>query len=165
MIRHRSLLPQPAVSGLIAVLWVGLAPQVTIAQALLGCSLGLVIPLVTVRFWPDRPAIGRWSAGIRLAAIVLFDIVVANWQVARLVLGPANRLRSSFVEVPLDLRDPFVATILGSIVSLTPGTVVVELDRERWRLLVHALDVGDTQMMIDRIKHRYELRLRELFRC
>jgi multicomponent K+:H+ antiporter subunit E len=57
--------------------------------------------------------------------------------------------------VPLDLRDPFVATLLASVVSLTPGTVAIDIDRERWILLVHALDAPDPQALADEIKQRY----------
>jgi multicomponent K+:H+ antiporter subunit E len=67
--------------------------------------------------------------------------------------------------VPLDLRDPFVATLLGSVVSLTPGTVSIDVDQQRWMLLVHALDAPDPQALIDEIKERYERRSRRSFAC
>ena len=70
-------------------------------------------------------------AALRLALVVLGDIVTANLLVARQVLGPPAALRPDFLDVPLDIVDPLVATILGSIVSLTPGTVSVEIDRAK----------------------------------
>jgi len=79
--------------------------------------------------------------------------------------GPAERLRPEFLEVPLDLRDPFLATLLGSIVSLTPGTVSIDIDRERWVLLVHALHVDDAAAAIAAIKTRYEAPIRRVFGC
>jgi len=161
----RRLLPQPIVSLAILCLWLGLAGHVSVGQILLGTLLGLLIPFLTQGFWPDPPRIARPLVGARLAATVLFDIVVANWQVARRVLGPIDRLHPSFIEVPLDLTDEFVATILGSIVSLTPGTVSVDIDRERGLLLVHALDVEDTEALIRTIKARYEAPLKEVFQC
>jgi len=81
------------------------------------------------------------------------------------VIGPLHRLSPAFVEVPLDLRDPFIATLLGSIVSLTPGTVAIDVDRQRWVMLVHALDAPDPQALITEIKLRYEMPLREIFAC
>jgi len=81
------------------------------------------------------------------------------------VIGPLHRLSPAFVEVPLDLRDPFVATLLASVVSLTPGTVAIDVDRQHWILLVHALDAPDPQALIDEIKERYEQPLREMFTC
>jgi multicomponent K+:H+ antiporter subunit E len=158
-------IPQPGVSLVILVLWLLLAPAVTVGQALLGAAAGLLIPRLTQVFWPDRPRLRSPWSGLRLVGIVLYDIVVANWIVARRVVGPLDRLHPAFLEVPLDLRDGFVATILGSIVSLTPGTVSVDIDRERWVLFVHALDVRDTHSLAARIKARYETPLKEVFAC
>jgi multicomponent K+:H+ antiporter subunit E len=97
--------------------------------------------------------------------LVCRDIVVANLVVARQVLGPLDRIRPGFVEVPLDLDDPFIATILGGIVTLTPGTVSIDIDMERRILHVHALDVPDAQALITEIKARYEAPLKEMFGC
>jgi multicomponent K+:H+ antiporter subunit E len=58
-----------------------------------------------------------------------------------------------------------VATILASIITLTPGTVSVDIDQERHMLLVHALDVTDVPAAIDTIKRRYEAPLKEIFGC
>jgi multicomponent K+:H+ antiporter subunit E len=85
--------------------------------------------------------------------------------VARRVVGPLDRLKPAFVEVPLDLRNPFVATILASIVSLTPGTVSIDVDQQRWVLSLHALDAPDPAALIREIKQRYEVPLKEIFAC
>ncbi|MFA7300589.1 MAG: Na+/H+ antiporter subunit E, partial [Sideroxydans sp.] len=66
---------------------------------------------------------------------------------------------------PLDLRDPFAATVLGSIVSLTPGTVSIDVDRERWVLHLHALNAPDPEALIREIKQRYEAPIKEIFTC
>lgn len=67
--------------------------------------------------------------------------------------------------MPLDIEDNFVATILGGIVSMTPGTVSVDIDQERRLLLVHALDAEDLETAIRTIKARYEAPLKEVFQC
>lgn len=161
---HR-LMPFPVLSAFIAALWLVLNGSLWIGHILFAVVLALVIPPLTARFWPDRPVMRSPLAGIRLFVVVLWDIVLASWIVARLVLGPIERLRSDFLEIPLDIRDPFVATILGSIISLTPGTVSVEIDRDRWVITVHALDVDDAALQVARIKQRYEAPLKELFIC
>lgn len=95
----------------------------------------------------------------------MLNILVANVAVARRVLGPIAKLRPAFVEVPLDLRDPFAATILGSIVSLTPGTVSIDVNQTRWVLVLHALDAPDPRELMAAIKARYEAPLKEIFPC
>lgn len=159
----RRILPQPVLSGLILGLWLVLAPAPSLGQLLIGIGLALVLPWATRGFWPDRPRLADGRAGLRLAGSVLSDIVVANIEVARQVIGPPARLRPDFLEVPLDIQDPFVASLLGSIVSLTPGTVSIQI--EGGVLLVHALHVTDAAEAVARIKSRYETPLRKVFAC
>jgi multicomponent K+:H+ antiporter subunit E len=161
----RSLAPYPVLSLLILALWLALNHSVSPGQILLGATVALLLPRLTARFWTDRPVLLRPFLGVRLVLVVIVDILIANWSVARRVVGPLDRLRSDFVEVPLDARDPFVATILGGIVSLTPGTVSVDIDRDGWTLRVHGLDIEDRDELIRRIKSRYETPLREILSC
>ncbi|MDP2794526.1 MAG: Na+/H+ antiporter subunit E [Sulfurisoma sp.] len=161
----RRILPRPALSAAIFLLWAALANAASPGMLLLGALLALALPFVTRPFWPDAPRLARPGTALRLAARVAVDIVVANWAVARRVAGPLARLEPAFVEVPLDLRDPFVATILASIVSLTPGTVSIDVDQERWVLSLHALDAPDPGALIREIKQRYEVPLKEIFAC
>jgi len=161
----RRVLPQPLVSLMILALWVAIAPAPSLGQVLLGGAIALAIPWFTHPFWPEAPRLARPGVAVRLFLQVLWDIVVANVEVARLVLGPTDRLHPAFIELPLEIEDPFVATVLASIITLTPGTLSVDIDRERRVLLVHALDVTDVPAAIDTIKRRYEAPLREIFGC
>lgn len=159
------VLPQPVTTLAILALWMALATTPSLGNLLLGAVLGITIPWATARFWPDTPRFVRPALAVAVFARVIGDILVANWQVARLVVGPLDRLHPKFVEVPLEIDSPFVATLLGSIVSLTPGTVSIEIDRARKVLFVHALNVGDEAAMIATIKARYEAPLKEIFAC
>lgn len=161
----RRLLPHPVLSATIFLLWLALWNANSFGSALFALVLAVVLPLVTRRFWTHPPQVVRIGQALMLLLIVLYDIVIASLQVARLVTGPLVHIRPAFVEVPLDLRDPYVATLLGSMVSLTPGTVSVDVDEERWVLLVHALDVDDQAALVNSIKTRYEARLKEIFTC
>jgi multicomponent K+:H+ antiporter subunit E len=161
---HR-ILPLPILSLLILALWLILASAPTPGQVLLGLALAVLLPWATRGFWPDSRRLTDPLAALRLAGVVLGDIVTANLLVARQVLGPPEALKPGFLDVPLDLDDPFVATLLGSIVSLTPGTVSVEIDRSRRVLQVHALHIDDPATAIATIKARYEAPLRRIFAC
>lgn len=161
----RRLLPRPAMSAAIFVVWLLLTNAASLATLLLGLLLAVLLPAFTVRFWPGAPSAGKPWVVAKLAWVFSVDIILANWGVARRVLGPVKRLSPCFVDVPLDLRDPFVITILGSMVSLTPGTVSIDADLERRILHVHALDAPDPALLIQDIKQRYEAPLKEIFSC
>lgn len=159
------LLPHPALSVAVFLLWLLLNNGLSWASSLLGLILAILLPLFCKRFWPDPPRTIRIGSACKLFVIVLHDIVVASLQVARIIVTPKADINPAFIEVPLELRDPFVATILASIVSLTPGTVSVDVDQQRWVLHVHALNVDDRDELVAAIKQRYEKGLQETFKC
>lgn len=165
----RRLFPQPVISVLIILLWLLLSPSPDLGNMLLAVIIALLIPLFTYRFWPDPPRLRRPGLALRLLGRVLVDIVAANITVARQVLGPPGRLRPAFMEVPLDVEDSFVATLFGGIISLTPGTVTIDIEMDEdgrpVRLLVHGLDVPDPAATIAVVKARYEAPLKEIFGC
>ena len=159
------VLPQPTITLAIIGLWMVLAPSPSLGNLLLAVILGVSIPWVTQSFWPNRPHLARPLTGIALSVRVVGDIILANWEVARLVVGPLDRLKPAFIDVPIEIDNPFVATLLASIVSLTPGTVSVDIDRAASILNVHALNVVDEAELIATIKRRYEAPLKEVFEC
>lgn len=161
----KRFLPHPALSVAIFLLWLALNNASSLAHAVLALILAIGLPLLTRRFWPEHPPKVKLLPAIRLLGVVLWDIFIASIDVAKLVLGPTRRIKPAFVEVPLDMEDPFVGTLLASIVSLTPGTVSIDIDRSRWVLQVHALNVNDSADIIDSIKTRYEKPLKEIFSC
>ena len=161
----RRLLPRPGLSLALFLLWAALTNAASPGTLLLGLLLALVLPFVVAPFWPDALRVSRPGVALKFAAHIAWDILLANWAVARRVVGPVAKLHPAFVEVPLDLRDPFAATVLASIVSLTPGTVSIDVDRERWVLQLHALDAPDPDALVRQIKQRYEKPIREIFAC
>lgn len=161
----RPLLPHPLLTVVLAATWLLVANTVTIGHLLLAAALGLAIPWITWRFWPDRPRLARPGRIPAYVGRVLADILVANFEVARQVLGPVRSLQPAFVEVPVDLGDDFAVTVFASTVSLTPGTVSADLSDDRRMLLIHALHADDPAAVAEQVKARYEAPLKEIFGC
>lgn len=159
------LLPHPALSVSIFLVWLLLNNTVSVGHLVLAFLLAISLPIVTQRFWPEKTGRLKLKPAILLLGVVLWDILLASIGVAKLILGPIRKIKPAFVEIPLDLQNPFVGTILASIVSLTPGTVSIDIDRSRWVLQVHALNVENTEALIASIKIRYEKPLKEIFSC
>ncbi len=159
----RRWLPYPKLALFLAILWLLLAQSVSAAHIVLALVLGLGLPLLTGGMLPDLPAIRRPDRLAAYVLLVLWDILVANVKVAKLTLGPLSRLNPAVVEVPLDIEDPIVASLLAATVTLTPGTVSMDVDMAARRLTVHGLDVPDAAALVAEIKDRYERRLLEIF--
>jgi multicomponent K+:H+ antiporter subunit E len=159
------VLPRPVASLLIAGFWLVLVNRVSIGHVALAALLGVALPLITARFALGWPPIRRVGKALELAALFAYDLLVANLVVAAYVLGLRGPIRPAFVEVPLDSASDEVATLLAGLVTLTPGTVSVDIDSARRVLLVHALVSEDPARTADEIKRRYESRLREIYGC
>ncbi len=158
-------LPHPLLSAALAVSWLLLTGERTLAHLLLGIALGVIIPLTISPFLEHLPKVLSARAAIALTLRVTWDIVLANVAVSRLVLGSMGRLRPVFLHVPLTLTDPQSIALLGSIITMTPGTVSITVDVEKRELMVHALDCPDPEKTIADIKSRYEKPLLEIFGC
>lgn len=160
------VLPHPLLSAFLLITWLLLVNSISPGAVLFGVLVALAIPPLTTRFWTQSPRLRRPGVLLRLVPVVLWDILVANITVAWIVLTRRNdRLRPRFLEVPLDISDPYAIVALASIITLTPGTVSVQLNPHAGVLHVHALDCPDSDAAIAGIKNRYERPLGELFEC
>lgn len=159
------MLPHPLLSLVLLLLWLLLNNSASPGHLVLGGLLAILIPLFTRRFWPEPATVRRPGLALRLAGIVLWDILVANLRVALLIVGPRQHIRPQFVWVPLDTQGEVAVTVLASVVSLTPGTVSADLDPDRRHLLVHALSEEDAAALVRQIKTRYEAPIKEIFAC
>lgn len=154
--------PQPWLSLILFTTWQLLSDGISGASVVMGIILAWLIPQITEGFWPERPAfIKSWQMP-RYLVIVLKDIIVASFSVARLILSP-RQPRPIFVCYPLQLEHPLAISILASTISLTPGTVSADVSDDQKTLLIHALDAGTDQEVIDAIHNRYEKPLMEMF--
>jgi multicomponent K+:H+ antiporter subunit E len=160
----RRLVPHPFLSLTLLLVWLGLVNTVTLGNVILGTAFGLAIPMLTAAYWPDRPVIAKPLAIAGYIAIVLWDIVVANVQVALVILFRRERdIRSHWIAVPLELHSAEAITVLAGTITMTPGTVSATLSADGRAILVHCLHTDAPDAVRDEIKSRYERRLKEIF--
>lgn len=155
-------LPHPILSVTLLVLWLLLVNDLSAGHLLLGALLGWAIPLYTARFWPEEVRLRRPLTMLRFTLVVLYDIVVANVTVARLIMGPTERMQPAFLTMPLNLRSDAAISLLASTISLTPGTVSVFLSADRRCLIIHCLHTTEPDEVIATIRQRYEQPLKEV---
>jgi multicomponent K+:H+ antiporter subunit E len=161
----RHIFPHPGLTFLLVTMWMLVLNEASLGGFLLGLGFGTLVPLFTAPFWPERPAVRYGRPLIAYVLLVIGDIIVANFHVARLILFRRNRdMRSCWLSIPLDLQSAEAITVLAGTISLTPGTVSADISTDGCHLLVHALDTGEPEAEVARIKARYESRLMEIFR-
>lgn len=156
-------LPSPPLAVMVFCFWLLLNDTVTVAHAVGGLVLALLIPPFAARLDREFARIGSLRKVPKMAAILLLDIVYSNVTVALQVLGPERRISSGFIWLPLDIQNIHGIAALTSIITLTPGTVSSALSDDRRHLLVHVLNLKDADAVIRHIKNRYEKPLMEIF--
>lgn len=159
------LLPYPIVSACLLVLWLLLNQTVSIGHVLLGGAVAFIGGWALGALQPPKARPRRRLVIFRLAVSVVADIVRSNIAVARIILGFERRRRwmSGFVEIPLELRDPYGLAALACIITSTPGTLWVDFDEASGNLTIHVLDLVEKSGWVRIIKERYERPLLEVF--
>lgn len=145
--------------------WLILTGGFTPGQFILGLAVSLLMVFGFRAVRPLHPRLRRPLSAIRLLGRVFVDILRSNYHVARIVLGltGGREINSTFVDVPLRLRDPHGLATLAAIVTSTPGTVWANLSEDSTTLTLHVLDLTDEETWKNMIKNRYENLLMEIF--
>ncbi len=158
------LFPHPGLTVLLVAMWMVMVGEVSFGALFLGLVVGIVVPIFTAPWWPGRPRV-RFIPAAAYFGIVLWDIVVANFEVAAIILFKPNRdLRPAWLTIPLELTTPEAITVFAGTISLTPGTVSADVSACGKYLLVHALHAPDPAAEVAKVKARYEARLKGIFR-
>ena len=96
-----------------------------------------------------------------------WQVWISALTVASYVLRPGTVFRQAVVAVPLDVSEPLEITVLASVITLTPGTISVNLGRDsqdRQVLFVHALMLDDPETLKMQIKNTFERRILSISR-
>lgn len=156
-------IPHPLLALALFVMWLLLTQSFSPGQVVLGAIAAMLGTWGMAALRPPPLKVRSPCAALTLTWFVIIDIIRSNFAVAAIVLFPRREQVSGFVRLPLDLRDARGLAVLGLIITATPGTVWVQLDRARGILLVHVLDLIDEDAWVALIKGRYEKLLLEIF--
>jgi multicomponent K+:H+ antiporter subunit E len=158
------LLPYPLMCAGLFVLWLLLTQSLAPGHILLGGLIAVAGGWALARVEVPVARVRRLAAILHLSGLVVADIVRSNIAVLRIILGVAgHQRRAGFVDIPLELRNPYGLAALACIITSTPGTLWVEFDGARGVLTIHVLDLIDDDAWRRTIKGRYEKLLLEIF--
>ena len=160
----KRLLPSPLLSLALTALWLLLSASFSASTLLIGGVIGVAIPLLTASLRPDPARVARPMVVLRLAVLVVFDVIASAAELAFAVLrSRARPPRSAFVAIPLELQDTHGLAALALITTVVPGTVWSELTLDRSSVVLHVFDVADPAAYVAHYKRRYERPLMEIF--
>lgn len=158
-----SLLPYPLRSIALLCIWLLLNQSLHPAHWALGTVFAVALPLAFAKLWPRITRVRNAGLALRLLGRLLADIVISNIDVARRILGPEAALQSRFIWMPLAIENPQGVAVLAAMITMTPGTLAVDVTPDRRWLLIHGLDITDEGAVLRAIRDRYESPLRGIF--
>ena len=153
---------------LAGVAWMALLGSVSWSTFAVGALLGAVIWRVeggAIRGLSPLRAVRLTLLGLRLLAVFLWEVVVANLQQLRIVLMPRIEVRPRWIRFRTELESPGMRALLGVMVTLTPGAVTYQESRDEegaWCIGIHVLDVDDEAATVAHIRARLERPLRAM---
>ena len=163
MVLRRRVLPSLPQSFTVFLFWLLMAEDFDPGNVIMALLLAVVMPLIATRLEREFARMARLDVFLMLGGLLLWDLVKANFTVARQVLGAERKLTAHFIWIPLALTNIHGISALAAVITLTPGTVAAALTEDRKHMLVHVLSTDDPQGMIEEIKQRYEIPLRKVF--
>jgi multicomponent Na+:H+ antiporter subunit E len=149
---------------LLAVTWAAVAERFSPANLGFGFGLGYAI------LWLAQPALGPSNYFRKVRQVIGFavffvrELVKANLRVAHDVLTPTLYTRPGTIAVPLDVTTDAEITVLATLITLTPGTLSLDVSADRRVLYIHAMFIDDPEALRREIKEGFERRTLELLR-
>ncbi len=148
----------------LAVGWAALFSAFTLPSLATGFAVGYAILWVLSPIFADSRYCQKLFSLARLAIYFLRELLVSSLQVAWDVITPTHRSRPGIIAVPIEARTDLEITILANLVSLTPGTLSLDLSSDHKALYVHAMFVDDPESIRRDIKTGMEHRVLEALR-
>lgn len=147
---------------LLALAWMALTGSFTASGFFTGFLFGFCVIWIGRR---DRSASAYHRKLLAVAGFIPFfikEMVVANLRVAHDVLTPRDYMTPGIIAVPLDLETDMQITLLATLITLTPGTLSLNVSDDRKILYVHAMYIDDPADLVREIKDGFEMRIREI---
>lgn len=146
---------------LLAISWSALTGSTSLLNFLAGFAIGYVALGLTQAGRPSDDYFRRLPRVVRLVGFFLQELAISGLRTVREVLSPIRRSRPQIIYVPLEIRDRNQILVLSQLLSLTPGTLVLEVSPASDALLVHTMFVDDPDVFRREIRTGFERQVRE----
>lgn len=149
----------------LALIWVAITEQFTGPNLVIGFVLGyLILGFSRATLAAQSPYFRKVWQLISFLVYFLQEMLLANLRVAYDVITPTYYMRPAVVAIPLDAQTDVEITLLAMFITLTPGTLSLDVSTDRKVLYIHAMFAADPEALRQEIKEGFERRILELLR-
>jgi multicomponent Na+:H+ antiporter subunit E len=148
----------------LAAVWAAVLGELSLGNLAAGFVLGFAILAVGSTLFGSSRYLDKLLRGVEFAAFFLGQLALSSLRVATDIVTPRHRALPGVVAVPLDARSDAEITLLANLVSLTPGSLSLDVSDDRRTLFVHVMFLDDPEVTRREIKEGFERRVLELLR-
>jgi multicomponent Na+:H+ antiporter subunit E len=145
------------------LVWAGVTGSAEPANLVFGLLLGLVALWLVREEDPDAARV-RPLKVLGLVGLFVWELLKSGVRVAAIAIRPNLNLHSAVIAYPLTVDRDFEITLLANLITLTPGTLSVDVSADRRLLYIHCIDVEDHAAVIADIRQGFESKILEAFR-
>jgi multicomponent Na+:H+ antiporter subunit E len=149
---------------IISFLWLFLNNDYHVSTFFIGYILGLGIIFALRRFFNNRFYFRNIIAVIKLILIFLKELILSNIEIFKIIIRPKLNINPGIFALPTELKRDWEITVLANLITLTPGTLVVDISDDKKILYIHAMDIKDVDEAIHSIKNSFEKAIMEVSR-
>jgi|UniRef100_A0A7C1WZ07 multicomponent Na+:H+ antiporter subunit E len=149
---------------LLALVWTMAVGKFTFPQLVLGFLLGFLVVTIVEPLWGKPSYALRIGRALRLIGFFLEELILSSLRIAYDVLTPQLHAQPRIIAVPLDAQTDTEITLLANFLTLTPGTLSLDVSVDKRVLYVHAMYVDHRDQFIREVKRGMEARLLEALR-
>ena len=149
---------------LLAIAWVAVTGSASLLNLVFGFLLGTLALIIIREPFGSTGYLRRVRLVLSLAALFLKELSLSAWKVTVTVLSPDMKLKPGIFAFPLTVTSDFEITLLANLITLTPGTLSVDVSPDRRTRYVHALDCSDPEATKRGIANGFERKIMEAFR-
>lgn len=149
---------------LIGVIWMFLSESYSFASFLVGFVIGAALLFLLNRFIPDSFYFKQVKSILYLIFLFIKELILANIEVLKWVYKPRLDFQPGIIALPIDVKKNWEITLLANLITLTPGTLSVDVSRDQRFIYIHAIDLPDVNKTIVGIKDSFEKAIREVTR-
>lgn len=148
----------------LALIWAAITGRFALSNVLVGMVLGYLVLYLARPIMGPSTYFTRIRRAVGFAAFYVRELVKANLRVAADVLTPRPRIRPGVLAIPLDARTDAEITMLANLITLTPGSVSLDVSSDRRFLYLHAMYIDDPEEYRASVKSSIERRVLEVLR-
>lgn len=147
----------------LAIVWVAVTGSASLHNLIFGLLIGAISVALVRHQLGGAGYFSRTWRIIALLGLFLYELMASAWSVAKLVCSPRMQLEPGIFRYELTLDKDYEIVLLANMITLTPGTLTVDVSDDKKYLYIHALDCADPDAIRKSIAEGFETRIREAF--